>query len=130
MKAAAALFLLYAVLMMLNAAALAPSLGWASPREVTIALVRLAAAALVAWALLRGSRWGWWLGLVLGILWLGEGLLPLVVMDRGDLHWLAPSGAQLLLAGALLSLAGALTLLVLAAGRAALRRDPQGPATR
>lgn len=123
MRAAAALFLLYAGLMMANAAAFAPSMGLTDRRDVAIELVRLVAAALVAWGLFRRTRWGWWLGLGLGALWLAEGLLKVVVIDQGDIHWLSPSGAQLLLSGALLALAGALALLLLPVGRAVFRGD-------
>jgi hypothetical protein len=84
---------------------------------------RLAGAGLVAWGLLRGVAWAWWVGLALAILWLASGLAPLVVMERGDVQWLQPSGDQIYLVVSLLSLVLAITLLLTRAVRGFLRRS-------
>ena len=120
--AVAALFLLYGIGMVINAEQTRGWTGWIEAGSLPRALLRLAGAALVAWGLVQGAAWGWWVGLALAILWLAGGLVPVVVMEGGDLRWLEPSGDQIVLALSLLSLALAITLLLTRSVRGFFRR--------
>ena len=120
--AVAALFLLYGIGMVINAEQTRGWTGWIEAGSLPRALLRLAGAALVAWGLVQGAAWGWWVGLALAILWLAGGLVPVVVMEGGDLRWLEPSGDQVVLALSLLSLALAITLLLTRSVRGFFRR--------
>jgi len=121
-KAAAGLFAVYGVSAFVNAAVVLQEAGWAAPRGWIRALVQLVAACLVAWGLLRGARWAWWLGLLLGLFWLATGALTTLVVQRGDLYWLPPSGFQLLLVASLVCLGVAVALLLTPGARALFRR--------
>jgi hypothetical protein len=118
----ALLFALYGVAVVVNAAAMQ---NWTGVEAGSIprAALRLAGAGLVAWGLLRGAVWSWWIGLALAILWLVAGLVPVMVLDRGDMHWLEPSGDQIFLAVSLVSLSLAILLLLTPSARAYLRRN-------
>jgi len=121
-KAAAALFAAYGLGTFVNASVVLRDAGLTSPRAWIRAVVHLAGAGLVAWGLLRGGRWAWGLGLVLGILWLATGAMTTLVVQRGDLYWLPPSRFQLLLAASLVCLGVAVALLLTPAVRATFRR--------
>jgi hypothetical protein len=121
-KLAAALFVVYGVSAFLNAAVVLRGAGWTSPLGWIRALIQLIGAGLIAWGLLRGARWAWGLGLLLGVFWLVTGALTTLVVQRGDLHWLSPSGFQLLLSGSLVCLGVAVALLLTPAARAVFRR--------
>jgi hypothetical protein len=121
-QAAAALFVLYGVSAFLNAVVVLREAGWASPRGWVRAVIELMAAGLVAWGLVRRARWAWGLGVVLGCFWLVTGGITTLVVQRGDLYWLPPSGFQLLLTGSLVCLGVAVALLLSPAGRAAFRK--------
>jgi hypothetical protein len=121
--AAAALFVLYGVAVVVVAGL---TQGWTGSIEagsIPRALLRLAAAGVIAWGLMRGAPWAWWVGLGLAILWLVSGLAPVVVMERGDVQWLPPGGDQLWLAAGLVSLAVAIILLVTPSARRYLRDE-------
>jgi hypothetical protein len=122
-SAAATMFAIYGAAVLLNAIRAHGELGWSDAGDYGRAILRLAGCALVAWGLLRGERWSWWLGLVLAVVWLITGALTMVVLDRGDVHWLRPSGSQLFLAVGLLSLGVAVALLLTPSARSLLRRD-------
>lgn len=122
-SAAAAMFAIYGAAVLLNAIRAHGELGWSDAGDYGRAILRLAGCALVAWGLLRGERWSWWLGLALAVVWLITGALTMVVVDRGDVHWLRPSGSQLFLAVGLLSLGVAVALLLTPSARSLLRRD-------
>lgn len=121
-KLAAALLVLYGVAVVLNAAVMYGAAGWIATREMPSAVVRLAGTLLVAWGLLRRERWAWWLGLVLTAFWLVVGASAVLVLQRGDVHWLPPSGFQVFLVVSLLSLGLTIALLLSPSARAAFRR--------
>lgn len=121
--AAAVLFALYGVAAVVNAAISQDWSGWADTGSAPRALLRIAAALLVAWGLLRGTVWAWWVALPLAILWLISGFAPVLVMDHGDMHWLPPSSNQIFLVVSLTSLSLALGLLLTPTARAFLRRS-------
>ena len=121
--AVAALFLVYGIAMVVNAAQSQGWDGWVESGSLPRALLRLAGAGLIAWGVWQGAAWAWWVGLALAVLWLVGGLVPVVVMERGDLRWLEPSGHQIVLAASLLSLALAITLLLTPSVRGFLRRS-------
>ncbi len=118
---AALLFALSGIAAVVNAAVMQE---WTDVEAGSIprALLRLAAAGLIAWGLFRRAVWAWWVALGLAILWLLAGLAPVMVMDRGDMHWLQPSRDQIFLAVSLVSLSLAILLLVTPSARAHLRR--------
>jgi hypothetical protein len=120
--AAAAMFAIYGAAVLLNAIRAHSELGWSDAGDYGRAILRLVGCALVAWGLLRGERWSWWLGLALAVLWLISGALTMVVLDRGDVHWLRPSGSQLFMAVGLLSLGVAVALLLTPSARSLRRR--------
>ena len=79
--------------------------------------------AVIAVGLLRQTRWGWWLGIVMGAIWLLGGVFNLISLVTSPLLWAAPLFV-LLAAGYVAALIVALALLLGPAGRAPLRRPP------
>jgi hypothetical protein len=77
---------------------------------------------LIAWGLLHRARWAWWLGLALATFWLAAGALAVLVLERGDVYWLPPSGFQIFLVVSLLSLGLAVALLLSPSARTMFRR--------
>ena len=77
--------------------------------------------AVIALGLLRQRRWGWWLGVVMGIIWVVGGLVNFATVVTGPLLWADPWLVPLL-ALYVLSLALGLALLLSRAGRAVFRR--------
>ena len=120
--AAAAMFVVYGLAVLLNAIRAHGELGWSDAGDFGRAVLRLAGCALVAWGLLRGERWAWWLGVALAVLWLAAGGVTMAVIDRGDLHWLQPSSAQLFVTVGMLSLGAAVALLLTPSARSRFRR--------
>lgn len=120
-RAAAGLILVYGVLALANALTMQGQAGWGEPWALGRSLLRLLISAVIAWGLLRRAGWAWWVGLGWSIFGLVLGASAMLVYQRGDIHWLAPSRGQLLLGGTLLSLGGAVALLVTPSGRAAFR---------
>lgn len=121
-KLAAALFLVYGVAAVLNATAVQSGAGWGGTGEIPRAILRLAGSGLIAWGLLHGARWAWQLGLALAAFWLVMGAVAVLIIERGDVHWLPPSGFQLVLTVSLLCLGLALALLLTPSARAVFRR--------
>jgi hypothetical protein len=123
--AAAVLFVVYGIAMVVIAGVTQDWTGWIEAGSLPRAILRLAAAVVITWGLLRGATWAWWVGLALAILWLVSGLAPVLVMERGDIQWLPPSGYQIFLAIGLVGLAVALVLLVTPSARRYLRPAPR-----
>jgi len=121
LKVAALCFVLFAVAVLLNSATQSAA-GWMVTREIARAGARVVGAGAVAWGLLRGARWAWVLGLVLGSFWLVTGLLTVIVLERHDLQWPRPSGFQVFLFASLASLGLAVALLLSPSARQAIRR--------
>lgn len=121
-SAAAVMFVVYGLAVLLNAIRAQEELGWSDAGDFGRAVLRLAGCALVAWGLLRGERWAWWLGLALALLWLLAAGVTMAVIERGDLHWLQPSSAQLFLAVGMLSLGLAVALLLTPSARSRFHR--------
>ena len=121
-KLAASLFVVYGVAVVLNATAVQGATGWVAAADLPRALIRLAGTGLIAWGLLRRARWAWWLGVVVAAVWLSAGALTVLVLERGDIHWLRPSGVQTFLVVSLLCLGSAVALLLSPSARAAFRR--------
>jgi peptidoglycan/LPS O-acetylase OafA/YrhL len=121
-KLAAALFVIYGVAVVLNAAIMQSAAGWLTARDIPRAFIRLFGAGLIAWGLLHRARWAWWLGLIVALLWLAAGVMTLFVLERGDVYWLPPSGFQAFLVVSFLSLGLAIALLLSPAAREAFRR--------
>jgi peptidoglycan/LPS O-acetylase OafA/YrhL len=119
---AAAMFVVYGLAVLLNAIRAQGEQGWSDAGDFGRAVLRLAGCALVAWGLLRGERWAWWLGLALAVLWLAAGAVTMTVLERGDVHWLQPSNAQLFLAAGMIGLGLAVALLLTPSARRAFRR--------
>jgi hypothetical protein len=120
-QGAAGLILLYGVLALLNALTMQSQAGWGEPWALGRALLRLLVSGFIAWGLVRLARWSWWVGLGWSVFGLGLGASAMLVFERGDVHWLAPSRAQFLLGVMLLSLGGAIALLVTPSARTAFR---------
>jgi hypothetical protein len=121
-KLAAALFVTYGVAVVLNATAIQGASGWVGAGDVPRALIRLVGTGVIGWGLLQRARWAWWLGLVLAAVWLAAGALAVLVLERGDVHWLPPSGFQIFLVISLLCLGLVVALLISPSARAAFRR--------
>jgi hypothetical protein len=120
-KLAAALFVIYGVAVVLNATAIQGAAGWVAAGDFPRALIRLFGTGFIAWGLLRRARWAWWLGLVVAVVWLVAGALAVLVLERGDVHWLPPSGFQVFLVVSLLCLGLAVALLLSPSARAVFR---------
>ena len=123
-RAAAGLILAYGVLALANALTMQSQAGWGEPWAMGRALLRLLVSGLIAWGLLRRARWAWLVGLGWSVFGLFLGASAMLVVERGDIHWLPPSRAQLLLGSLLLSLGGAIALLITPSARAAFRAGP------
>lgn len=121
-KLAAALFVVYGVAVVLNASAVQGAAGWVGAADYPRAFIRLLGTGIIAWGLLQRARWAWWLGLVLAVVWLVAGALTVVVFERGDVHWLRPSGVQTFLVVSLLCLGLVVALLLSPSARAVFRR--------
>jgi hypothetical protein len=120
-QAAAGLILLYGVVALLNALTMQSQAGWGEPWALGRALLRLLISGLIAWGLVRRARWAWWVGLGWSAFGLALGASAMLVFEMGDIHWLAPSRAQLPLVVMLLSLGSAIALLLTRSGRAVFR---------
>ena len=123
-KLAAALFVTYGVAVVLNDTAIQGAAGWVGAGDFPRALIRLFGTGVIGWGLLQRARWAWWLGLILAAVWLVAGGLAVLVLERGDVHWLPPSGWQIFLVVSLLCLGLAVALLLSPSARAVFR----GPA--
>ena len=121
-KMAAALFVMYGVVVVLNATIMPRADSWVAAHDLPRALLRLLGTGLIAWGLLHRARWAWWLGLGLAAFWLAAGALAVLVLERGDVYWLPPSGFQVFLVVSLLCLGLALTLLLSPSARKVFRR--------
>jgi peptidoglycan/LPS O-acetylase OafA/YrhL len=121
-KLAAALFVLYGLAVVLNVTVMQTAAGWGAPRDFPRAILQLIGAGLIAWGLVRRARWAWWLGIVLAVFWLVAAALVVLVLDRGDVYWLPPSGSQTFLVASLVCLGGAVALLISPSARAVFRR--------
>jgi hypothetical protein len=121
-KLAAALFVAYGVAVVLNASAIQGAAAWVAAADFPRAIIRLLGTGLIAWGLLKRARWAWWLGLILAAVWLVAGALTVLVLERGDVHWLRPSGFQTFLVVSLLCLGSAVALLLSPSARAVFRR--------
>jgi hypothetical protein len=121
-RLAAALFVAYGLAVALNATVMQAAGGWGVARDVPRAMLRLVGTGIIAWGLLRRARWAWWLGLVLAVFWLSAGALSVLVFERGDVYWLAPSGFQTFLVVSLVSLGSAVALLISPSARSVFRR--------
>lgn len=81
-RIAALLFIVYGVMVLGNALVLQTAGGWAEAREFPRALLRLAGCSVIAWGLLRGDRWAWWMGVVFAGFWAALGGVALLVIAR------------------------------------------------
>jgi len=120
-KMAAALFVMYGVVVVLNATVMPSADSWVAAHDLPRALLRLLGTGLIAWGLLHRARWAWWLGLGLAAFWLAAGALAVLVLERGDVYWLPPSGFQVFLVVSLLCLGLALALLLSPSAREVFR---------
>ena len=121
-KLAAALLVVYGAAVVLNATVIQEAGGWAAPRDFPRALIRLLGTGLIAWGLVQRARWAWWLGVVLAAFWLVAGAAAVLVVERGDVYWLQPSGFQVFLMVSLLCLGLVLALLLSPSARRVFRR--------
>ncbi len=121
-KLAAALFVVYGLAVVLNAAVTQAAGEWGAARDFPRAILRLIGTGIIAWGLLRRARWAWWLGLVMAAFWLSAGALAVLVLERGDVYWLSPSGFQTVLVVSLVCLGSAVALIISPSARAVFRR--------
>lgn len=122
-RAAALLTALYGVMVLANALVLQTAGGWAAAGEFPRALVRLAGCGLIAYGLMRGLRWAWWVGVVFGGFWALMGAGALLVLGRmGAWHTLPlPGFSAAFLVASVLVIGAALALLLQPASRDAFR---------
>jgi hypothetical protein len=121
-KLAAALFVVYGLAVVFNATALQGSANWVAAADFPRALIRLLGTLVIAWGLLHRARWAWWLGVGLAAVGLAAGALAVLVLERGDVYWLPPSGLQIFLVVSLLCLGLSLALLLSPSTRTVFRR--------
>jgi hypothetical protein len=128
LKLAALCFALFAVAVLFNGATqfgagwLVFHHGWWMTRQIAREAFRVIGAGAVAWGLLRAARWAWVLGLIFASFWLVADLLTVIVFERRDLEWLAPSGFQVFLFASLACLGAAIALLLSRSARVAVRQ--------
>ena len=121
-KLAAALLVVYGAAVVLNATVIQSAGGWAAPHDFPRAVIRLLGTGLIAWGLVHRARWAWWLGVILAAFWLAAGAAAVLVVERGDVYWLQPSGFQVFLIVSLLCLGLVLALLLSPSARRVFRR--------
>jgi hypothetical protein len=125
LRASAACFVLYGLLVALNSTLNQVAGGWAYPSGYALEMARAGGMLLGAFGLMRARRWGFWLAIVLGMLWLGASLVAAVVllllMDPAMRGPLEPRQVAILLASVAV-LGAALVLLLVPASRAAFTR--------
>jgi hypothetical protein len=121
-KLAAALLVVYGAAVVLNASVMQSAGGWAAPHGLPRAIIRLLGTGLIAWGLVHRARWAWWLGVILAAFWLAAGASAVLVLERGDVYWLQPSGFQVFLMVALVCLGLVLALLLSPSARRVFRR--------
>ncbi|HEX6042334.1 hypothetical protein [Longimicrobium sp.] len=81
-RTAAMLFALYGVMVLANALVLQTAGGWADAGEFPRALLRLFGCGAIAYGLMRGVRWAWWVGVVFAGFWSVMGAGALLVIAR------------------------------------------------
>ena len=120
-KAAAGLLVVSGLTDLLNATAMHRAGGWAASSLVPWAALFLVGCGLIAGGLLRRAWWAWWVAVAYGALrWLA-GVMAVLVVERGDVYWLPPSGYQSLIVVSLAALGAAVTLLLSPSARKAFR---------
>jgi hypothetical protein len=95
--------------------------GWAASGLVPWAALFLIGCGVIAGGLLRRAAWAWWVAVACGALRLLAGVMAVLVVERGDVYWLPPSGYQSLLMVSLAALGVAVTLLLSPSARRAFR---------
>ena len=93
---------------------------------VAYLVAMVALLALITFGLLRQTRWGWALAVVMGFTWLLSGVINFIVIVRSALVWASPLMAPLV-ACYVVSLVVALVLLLTPRGRAAFGRPMPSP---
>jgi hypothetical protein len=83
---------------------------------------------IVVVGLLRQARWGWWVAVSLGSMWLVSGVLSVISIVTSPLLWASPLLAPVVLCY-VASLIAALVLLFTPRGRAPFRRPLAPPVT-
>ena len=119
-RIAALLFALYGLMVVGNAFVLQSSAEWANAREFPRALLRLAGCAAVAYGLMRGQRWEWWIASVLGTLWVVTSAIALLLLGDAGLDQVPPS-TPVFLVVVVAVMGTAVALLQQPASRAAFR---------
>ncbi|HJU69006.1 MAG TPA: hypothetical protein VJ650_12280 [Gemmatimonadaceae bacterium] len=125
-RLASALLVIYGLIVIVNAVLLQSAAGWIEWPQFFRAVVRLGGMLLIAWGLLRGERWAWWMAVGLGLFWLVTGALVVAGswIAFGGVSIPAPVYSQVLLAVAVLLLATGIGLLLTRPVRVAFRRPP------
>jgi hypothetical protein len=128
-RAAAAILAAYGVVVLINALIEQRAIGWSDiePRGLPRAVVRFVGMVLIAWGLLRGARWAWWLGVLFpGFLVLVGGVsivAYLAIFDPAARELISPN-TRMLVVVAFVALGTAVALLLTRSARAAFR--PRG----
>jgi len=116
----------YGLAVLINATIDQNALGWENieARGFPRAVIRFLGMSLIAWALLKGARWAWWLGVLLPGFFLVGGVVGLGLIfrfrDEAPEVWSAVATPLLVLS--FVALAAAIVLLLLPSSRAAFRR--------
>jgi hypothetical protein len=122
-RTAALLLVAYGVMVVAHALILQQAGGWAEAREFPRALLRLFGCGLIAFGLMRGLRWAWWVGVIAAGFWSLMGGGALLIFARTGAWDQLPMPAvtgPVLFVGVLL-VAGALALLLQPGSRDAFR---------
>lgn len=83
-RVAAALLVLYGLLVLLNATVLQVAAGWQDVPDYARAVVRLLGMGLLAWGLMHRRRWAWWLSVGLASFWALMGGLAVGFLSLSD----------------------------------------------
>lgn len=116
---------LYGVAVIVNATVLQQMNGWYAATDYPRAVIRCVGMLLLAWGLLKGARWAWWVAVLLSSFWMLASVGALVafgaVQRAGTANPFGPGFVVFAVVSGT-ALAAAVVLLLLPESRAALLR--------
>ena len=120
-RIAALLFVVYGVMVIANGLVQQSSPEFARVHAFPRLLLRVASCGLIAYALMKRLRWGWWFAVVFGGVWAVTGAAIVLVAVRAGTWERLGLAMPLFLAGTAVVLGAAVVLLLQRASRDAFR---------
>jgi hypothetical protein len=120
-RIAALLFVVYGVMVIANGLVQQSSPQWSRVHELPRLLLRVVTCGVIAYALMKRLRWGWWFGVAFGGAWALIGAVIVLMAARAGAWERMGSTMILFLAGTAVVLGAAVALLLQPASRNAFR---------